>query len=147
MCLLAFLCSAPQVLPTVTAVLAWIDGEHDVSVTMDEQSMRVVLSHDRSDALKSPRHLHCALTRAITALAEPAPFQGDHILNFGSGSSYSSPLRSASIRLNVPSSDVGWSLNAPQLSAAAARFFGSNTAPVDREPPPLRPLRTVVLLI
>lgn len=146
-CLLAFLSSAPQVLPSVTAMLAWIDGEHHVSVTMDAQSMRVVLSHDQSGELKSPHHLHCALTRAITALAEPAPFQGPHILNFCSGYSYSFSLRSAPIHAYVPNGNGGWLSPLPWSSDAAERFAWRSTAPVDREPPPLMPLRTVVLLI
>jgi hypothetical protein len=111
--LLAFLLSATPILPVLTALTAWLGGEHDVSVAMDRNGARVVLSHDSADPLKVITHSHCVVSRAITSIAEQAePFHSDHILTF----SGSDTLRncSSNARLLTPSADV--------LSAAVWHF-------------------------
>ena len=103
--LLTFLLSATPVLPVFTALAAWLDGEHLVSVSIDRDKARVVLSHDATDPRKAITHAHCVVSRAITSIAEqPEPFHPDHILSFNG----SDVLRncSSNTRLLAPSADV-----------------------------------------
>ncbi len=103
--LLTFLLSATPVLPVVTALAAWLDGEHHVSVSIDRHKARVVLSHDATDPRKAITHAHCVVSRAIASIAEPPePFHPDHILSFGA----SEALRncSSNTRLLAPSADI-----------------------------------------
>ncbi len=86
LCLLAYLLSATPLLPVATAVIAWLDGEHHVTLAMEKDGVSVVLGHDERDARKSLTHTHCIVSSALTLLAEPAgPAHSDHVLNFQAG--------------------------------------------------------------
>lgn len=83
LCLLAYLGVATPMVPVLTVVTAWMDGEHRVSMSMAGQSSRVVLSHDANDPIKFLSHSHCAVSRGLASLAEPQnPFHPDHVLQF-----------------------------------------------------------------
>lgn len=82
-CLLVYLCFATPITPAATALAAWFDGEHNVSVAMERTGTRVVLSHDASDPRKSVTHSHCLVSRTILSIGNQVePFHADHILSF-----------------------------------------------------------------
>ena len=82
-CLLVYLCFAIPIAPAATALAAWFDGEHNVSVAMERTGTRVVLSHDSSQPLKSVTHFHCLVSRTILSIGKQIePFHADHILSF-----------------------------------------------------------------
>ncbi len=85
MCLLAYLGVATHLIPALAALTAWVDGEHQVSMAVEGQTSRVILSHDSKDPIKSLSHAHCAVSRGLASLGEPPnPFHPDHVLQFAS---------------------------------------------------------------
>ncbi len=127
--LLAFLLSATPILPVLTALTAWLGGEHDVSVAMDRNGARVVLSHDSADPLKVITHSHCVVSRAITSIAEQAePLHPDHVLSFsGTGTARNC---SATTRVFAPSFD-DFTAAVYSFSSDASRIKPTtSTAPV-----------------
>ena len=86
LCLLAYVASATPLPPLVTALVAWMDSDHRVTLTADSDGTRVVLAHDAGTGRRAITHTHCAVSRLLTLLAEPAgPAPSDHILAFHSG--------------------------------------------------------------
>lgn len=85
MCLLAYLGVSTPLMPALAAVTAWLEGEHRVSMAVEGQTSRVILSHDSKDPIKSLSHSHCAVSRGLASLGEPPnPFHPDHVLLFAS---------------------------------------------------------------
>jgi hypothetical protein len=134
-CLLAYLCFATPLMPVVTAMAAWFDGEHHVSVSMERDGARVILSHDASDPRKDLTHSHCLVSHALTLLAEPAgPEHTDHVLNFQTTSS--TMLRSATLRTAVQSADEMLVAPAAPVTLPFSRPVTTVEAPPLDLPPP-----------
>lgn len=81
-CLWAHLCSVTHLLPSITAVIAWIDGQHNVSIRLDDNGSEVVLSHDETDGRKSTAHDHCVVSQFLIAFAEAPTGEADHLVDF-----------------------------------------------------------------
>lgn len=149
MCLLAYLLSATPLLPVITALVAWVDGEHRVSLSADKDSTRIVLSHDARDPRMALTHAHCAVSRALMLLAESSgPVDSDHILNFQSASS--TTLREATPSAAVPIADKILVPPAPADAVVLTRLLTNVEAPLLDIPPPATSVvvaRATVLLI
>ena len=148
-CLLAYFLSATPLLPIATALIAWADGEHRVTLSSDKDITRVVLGHDARDPRQSLTHSHCVVSRALTLLAVPSgPEHADHVLNFQCGNS--TTLREATPWTAAP--QLGVDLVSPPSGAAVVlpRLASNIEAPLlDIPPPPICILvvRATVLLI
>jgi hypothetical protein len=149
MCLLAYFFSATPLLPIATALVAWADGEHRVALSADKDGTRVVLGHDARDPRTALTHSHCAVSRALTLLAEPSgPDHADHILNFQSGSS--TIVREASPWVAVPQADAGPVAPASVAAVILPTLVSNVEAPLLDIPPPaisVMVARATVLLI
>ncbi len=87
-CVWAYLAATIPLLPLAMAGLAWVDGDHRVSIGFTGKSLKIILAHDPADPAKAPEHIHCALTQGVLLLSEAcqdgAP---DHVLQFHQGHS------------------------------------------------------------
>lgn len=144
-CVWVYLAATIPLFPLATAGLAWIDGDHRVSIGFTGTSLKIVLSHDPADPAKAPQHIHCALTHGVLLLSETcqegAP---DHVLQFRHSHFSSQRENRSPSRVTAPSE--------PPVSLFTLAF----TLPTPgRElrprfvPPPSSPdvVRTTVLLI
>lgn len=85
----AWLCLVMQIgvatpLPAfATALTAWLDGEHRVSLAVCAGELEVVLAHDPTNPRMVPTHQHSALCRMLVSLAPPAGSrEADHVIGF-----------------------------------------------------------------
>lgn len=88
-CAWAYLAATIPLIPLATACLAWIDGDHRVSIGFTGDSLNVILAHDSRDPQKSPDHIHCALTQGVLLFQGDIRYQetpqdgsSDHVLQF-----------------------------------------------------------------
>lgn len=148
-CLLAYFLSATPLLPIATALVAWADGEHRVVLSADKDGTRVVLGHDERDPRTALTHSHCAVSRALTLLAEPSgPVHSDHVLNFQSASM--TTVREATLRVTVPSADETLAAPATTATVVLPQLVTKVEAPLLDIPPPAMSIvvaRATVLLI
>jgi hypothetical protein len=132
-----------------TAFVAWIDGEHRVALAADKDGTRIVLGHDASDPRRALTHSHCAVSRVLTLLAEPAgPEHADHILNFQSGAC--TTLRDGTAWVAAPQADSVLVLPAAASALALSKPPANVEAPLLDIPPPAMAVvvaRATVLLI
>lgn len=88
-CVWAYLAATIPLIPLTTACLAWIDGDHHVSIGFSGHSLNVILAHDDADPQKSSDHLHCALTQGVLLFQGGLRYSedsqdksSDHVLQF-----------------------------------------------------------------
>ena len=135
MCLLAYLLSATPLLPMATVLVAWADGEHRVALSADRDGTQVVLGHDARDPRTALTHSHCAVSRALTLLAEPSgPAHSDHVLNFQSPSF--TTLRGAAPCVSVPPADETLVAPAAAATVVLPQLVTNIEAPLLDIPPP-----------
>ncbi len=148
-CLLTFLLSATPLLPITMAFIAWADGEHQVTLAIEKDGMRIVLGHDAHNARTALTHSHCVVSRALTLLAEPSgPVHSDHVLNFH-GSNLSALSRGKS-SIAVPLSAGGTALQTLTPTSITRTTAADVEAPLLDIPPPAMSVviaRTTVLVI
>jgi len=148
-CLLAYFLSATPLLPIATALVAWADGEHRVALAADIDGAQVVLAHDARDPRKALTHSHCAVSRVLTLLAEPAGSDhADHVLNFQCGDS--TKLREATRWIAAPQADAGLVVPASVAAVVLPRLVTNVEARLLDIPPPAISIvvaRATILLI
>lgn len=103
-CLWAHLCSVTHLLPSITAAIASIDGQHHVPIRFAGDDSRVVLSHDETDGRKSACHAHSVLSQILVALDESPATEADHLVDFNHSrvsARRASPQRSELVPLDL----------------------------------------------
>lgn len=147
-CLWAHLCSVAHLLPSLTAVVAWIDGQHYVSIRIDDNGSRVVLSHDETIGRMSARHSHRVVSQILVAFAESPTAEADHLVDFSQthvSARRSSAQRSESIPVDHFACIL---LHASRLTESLrVPFAAASALSISSPAPSVAVARTVVILI
>jgi len=126
-CLLVYLCTATVLVPGGAAVLAWLGGEHRVTMASTPSGVRVVLHHDLKAGDINVGHSHGILSRTVTLLAQySTPGETDHVLDFaqcGDAAKSDGPALPALDGVAIPTEFVpalAWILPAPPTKAGVS---------------------------
>jgi hypothetical protein len=83
LCLVVQIGAATPLPAFATALTAWLDGEHRVSLAVCDGELEVVLAHDLTNPRMVPTHQHSAVCRMLVSLAPPAGSrEADHVIGF-----------------------------------------------------------------
>ena len=116
LCLLAYLFGATPLLPMGTALVAWLDGDHYVSLNTQDNGLKIVLHHDNANTRTALTHSHCLVAGALVLMSKPScSSEPDHVLSFRNGSStalreVSAPLLSSRLQAQIAPSLAALSL-------------------------------------
>lgn len=83
--LVVYLCASTPLAALSAASIAWMDGEHQVRLSMGSEGLTVLLQHNEQQIQVPSSHIHCLVSDALVLLAEaPTESDSDHVLSFAS---------------------------------------------------------------
>lgn len=158
LCLVLQLAVCSPLLPLVTALAAWWDGDHSVCFVVRSGEIHLELRHVHGAGTLASSHHHGTATRALVLFSEPnSPSDPDHVLEFASSQPFPRDTR-ASLRSPVGGaeiqnfSNVGVLLDTlpggdPVLAGVLPLRTSLRRVPLPDRVPPIAVSGSVILLI